>query len=220
MRLPRLHLVTSDDVLAAPGFADAAEAVLEACGSGAALHLRGHATPGSRLHTLGERLAAAALRSGSWLLVNDRVDVAMAVRANGVQLGASSLPVADARALLGAGARIGYSAHSALEVLQAETDGADFALVGTIYASASHPGREPAGVALLAECTERGRLPVIAIGGMTPERVGETAAAGAWGVAVLGGVWSAALPDVAAARYLDAVRSEFADTAGEEQVLT
>jgi thiamine-phosphate diphosphorylase len=215
---PRLHLVTDDEVLAKPRFAQLAEAVLAVCGPSAALHLRGHATTAARRHALGERLAVAALQAGSWLLVNDRIDIAMAIRANGVQLGAASLPVADARSLLGAGARIGYSAHSALEVLQAETDGADFALAGTIFESGSHPGREAAGLRLLAECAERSALPVVAIGGITPARVASAVEAGAYGVAVLGGVWHAAEPAAAAAQYVAALSSAFPEAVTEEQV--
>ncbi|MGH7464127.1 MAG: thiamine phosphate synthase, partial [Longimicrobiales bacterium] len=81
--LPRLHLVTDDAVLADAGFPELAEAVLDSCGRRAALHVRGHRTTGARLYALGERLRAAALRTGAWLLVNDRVDIALALRANG-----------------------------------------------------------------------------------------------------------------------------------------
>lgn len=206
MALPRLHLVTDDGTLADACFVAVAEEVLARCGPDVALHLRGHGTPGARLFELGERLSAAALRSGSWLLVNDRVDVAMAVRSNGVQLGASSLPVREARALLGTGARIGYSAHGPLEVEQARGDGADFVLLGTIYASASHPGRGAAGLDMLQVAAGRAALPVVAIGGITPERVEAVQAAGAWGVAVLSGVWQARDPGAAAAAYQAALQ--------------
>jgi thiamine-phosphate diphosphorylase len=205
--LPRLHLVTDDAVLADAAFADAAESVLECCGRLAALHVRGHATSGARLHAIADRLQTAALRTGAWLLVNDRVDVAMAVRANGVQLGSRSLPVADARALLGAGARIGCSVHGAAEALQAESDGADFVVLGTIFESASHAGRAAAGTRLVRDTASRTLLPVLAIGGMTPDRLADVAGAGAHGAAVLGGVWRAGDPASAAAEYAEAVRS-------------
>src|SRR5690606_27223636 len=107
--LPRLHLVTDDVVLADRAFPELLERVLDGCGAVAALHLRGHHTAAARLTSIGDAAAAAALRHGAWLLVNDRIDVARAVRANGVMLGARSLGPADARALLGAGARIGAS---------------------------------------------------------------------------------------------------------------
>jgi thiamine-phosphate pyrophosphorylase len=217
-RTPRLHLVTDDAVLADPAFEERAGAVLERCGRAAALPPRGHATTAARRHALGERLAAAALRSGAWLLVNDRIDIAMAVRANGVQLGAASLPVPEARALLGAGGRIGYSAHGVLEVVQAEIDGADFVLVGTIFGSRSHPGRDAAGVELLEGCHARCRLPIMAIGGITPARVPAVARAGAHGVAVLGGIWHVPDPAAAAEEYMAALGTVFTEPADEEQL--
>jgi thiamine-phosphate pyrophosphorylase len=205
MPLPRLHLVTDDAVLADPGFADAAEAVLSRVGAQCALHLRGHGTAAARLYALGERLAAVALAHGAWLMVNDRIDIAMAIRANGVQLGAASLPVRDARALIGAHAPIGCSVHSTAGAMRATADGADFVIMGTIYASATHEGRAPAGVDALRDCAARAGVPVLAIGGITPRQVPELFAAGAHGAAVLGGVWRAADPEAAAVAYRDAL---------------
>ena len=205
--LPRLHVITDDVVLADPRFPDLAERVLECCGRTAALHVRAPAAAGAHLHAVAARLQSAALRAGAWLLVNDRVDVAMAVRANGVQLGALSLPVADARALLGPGARIGCSVHSAMETLEAEGDGADFVVLGTIFESASHAGRAAAGTRLVRDTTVRTVLPVIAIGGITAARIAAVADAGAHGVAVLGGVWRAGDPEAAAAQYVAAVQA-------------
>jgi thiamine-phosphate diphosphorylase len=206
MRLPPLHIVTNDAVLASAAFAAAAD-ILACCGPRVALHLRGHATPASRLFQHGEQLAAAALRSGSCLLVNDRVDVAMAVRADGVQLGVRSLAVRDVRMLLGAGARIGYSAHGALEAEHAGLDGADFVLLGTIYPSPSHAGMGSVGVEAIPGSAARAGVPIVAIGGITPGRVPYVVAAGAYGVAVLAGVWDAPDPAAAAADYLAALES-------------
>jgi thiamine-phosphate pyrophosphorylase len=205
--LPRLHVITDDDVIADAAFADRAQAVLAAGSLDVALHLRGHRTPAIDRYHLAARLAAAALRSGAWLIINDRIDIAMAVRANGVQLGVASLPVSDARALLGAGARIGFSAHDASRAVEAVTDGADFIVLGTIFETESHPGRAGSGTAALRNCAERTGVPVIGIGGMRAERVAAVAAAGGWGVAALRGVWAA--PDAAAAtvEYIAAIRA-------------
>jgi thiamine-phosphate pyrophosphorylase len=215
--MKRLHLVTDDDVLADADFAAKAAAVMEACGRDVALHIRGHGTHASVLERIGEEASAAAIRTGAWLLVNDRIDVAMAVRANGVQLGAASLDIADARLLLGHGAIIGYSAHGVLESLQAAADGADFVLAGTIWRSASHADRPPAGTGMLRDCAQRVLKPVIAIGGVTPERVAEAAAAGAYGVAALGGVWHASDCAAAAATYLESIRAAYGSDMLQEQ---
>ncbi|HEX7118061.1 MAG TPA: thiamine phosphate synthase [Longimicrobiales bacterium] len=205
MMLPRLHLVTADEVLLATDFADRAGRVLAACGAAVALHLRGHGLSGRELYVLAERLRGVAGRVGAALLVNDRIDVALAAGADGVQLGRRSLPVPDARRLLGSAARIGFSAHSVAEAAGAERDGADFVVLGAVYPTASHPGEPGCGVGRVREAVEAVGVPVLAIGGITPERVGAVRAAGAYGVAVLGGVWRAADPAAAARAYLEAL---------------
>ncbi|CAN5822837.1 hypothetical protein BH23GEM9_BH23GEM9_24500 [soil metagenome] len=219
MGLPRLHVITDDDVLAMPGFVQTAAHILAQGATGIALHLRGHATSAALRYDHGVQLAAAALRSGSWLLVNDRIDIAMAIRANGVQLGIAALPVVEARALLGAGARIGFSAHDTAAAVHAAVDGADFVLMGTIFESASHPGRGGTGVGALRECAQRAGVPVLGIGGFTPRRVAAAAGAGAWGVAVLGGIWHAADPTKALTNYMTAVRDSFPAAAEQEQAV-
>lgn len=205
MSLPRLHLVTDDAVLANDHFSDVAEGVLDRCRGLAALHVRGPATSGARLHAIAARMQAAALSTGTALFVNDRIDIALAVRASGVQLGSRSLSARDARALLGAGTLIGSSVHGATETVEAEREGADFVVLGTIFESASHSGRPAAGTALIRETAQRAALPIVAIGGITPARVPEVAGAGAHGVAILGGVWHAADPLAAVDEYADRV---------------
>ncbi|MGH7476666.1 MAG: thiamine phosphate synthase, partial [Longimicrobiales bacterium] len=187
-RIPRLHLVTDDGVLAEPDFVRRAREVLQVCGGDVALHLRGHATPARRLHALSE-----ALR-GARRIVNDRIDIVLASDAEGVQLGVRSLPIADARALLGAERLIGYSAHDPAEARTAAHAGADFVILGTVWPSASHPAALPSGPATLHDAVRAGDIggrivPVLAIGGVTPVLVAEALAAGAHGVAVLAGVW-------------------------------
>jgi thiamine-phosphate diphosphorylase len=207
MPLPRLHLVTDDAVLANDDFGDVAEAVLDRCRDLAVLHVRGPATGGARVHAIALRMRAAALNTGTILVVNDRVDIAMAVHAHGVQLGSRSLLITEARTLLGNAALIGRSVHGVAEAVEAESDGADFVIQGTIFASPSHPGRSAAGIALVRETAERVGVPVIAIGGITPPRVADVVAAGADGVAVLGGVWHAADPAAAVDEYVDRIRT-------------
>jgi thiamine-phosphate pyrophosphorylase len=209
MGLPRLHLVTDDAVLRNDRFLHDAATVLHAAGADVAIHLRGHATSGSTLEHIGQHLSALALHSGAWLFVNDRIDVARAIRAHGVQLGSRSLPIADARPLLGRGAWIGYSAHSAEEAAAAALSGADFVVVGTIFATPTHADHTPAGIARITACRSAVDVPVVAIGGVTPQRVGELKEAGAYGVAVLGGVWHAADPTAAVIGYVAELRAQY-----------
>jgi thiazole tautomerase (transcriptional regulator TenI) len=197
--------VTDDAVVARGDFAERAGEVLAAGGADVALHLRAPHASGRRMHELAVRLMEIARAAGSLLVVNDRVDVAMAAGIGAIQLGARSLTIADARRIAGDGARIGASVHAVDEAREAVAAGADWLVAGTIFASTSHPERNAAGVGLIEEMAMLG-VPVIAIGGMTPERAGEVRRAGAAGFAAIRGVWDAPSPGDAVRRYLDAWR--------------
>ena len=203
MKFPRVHVVTNDVVLARSDFGAAAAALMAAGGPRLALHIRGHVTPARVLyqHTAGLRRASEA--SGAALLVNDRIDVALAATAHGVQLGRRSVPVRIARSLL-AGRTIGYSAHSAVEAGDAFAQGADFVLLGSVYASPTHTGSPGSGTGLIRSAVAATTGPVVAIGGITPQRMAEVARAGAAGVAVLSGVWAAEQPRIALEAFLAA----------------
>lgn len=203
-RLPRLHVIVPDEVASGPGFRRSARALRARGGAELALHLRTLRPSGRRLHELAVALAEDARRDGGWCVVNERVDVALTAGAQAVQLGRGALPVSEARALLADPVAVGASVHAAGEARAAVEDGASFLLLGTIFSTPSHPGRAPAGTDLVEACRGVGR-PVIAIGGMTPERVPEVTAAGARGVATLGGVWGAASPPAAVERFLEAL---------------
>jgi thiamine-phosphate diphosphorylase len=127
--------------------------------------------------------------------VSGRPDIAAAVGAQGVQLRNGDLAPEDARKLLPRG-WIGRSVHSKEEAAVAVAEGADFLVVGNIYETDSHPGRPPAGLDLVRQAVALGQ-PVIAIGGITPNRAGEVKAAGAYGVAAIRGLWMAADPAAA-----------------------
>lgn len=209
-RLPRLHAVTDDAVLARPDFLAHAREVLAAGGPDLALHLRGPRTGGRPLFELAESLVAAARENGALLVVNDRVDVALAAGADGVQLGRRSMRVEDARRLVGDELLVGVSVGSADEARAAVGAGADFLLVGNVYATESHPGRSGIGRAPLSETASFG-VPAVAIGGVTPERVPEVRAAGARGVAAIRAVWDAGDPAREVTRFLEAWKDADAD---------
>ncbi len=215
--LPRLHLVTDDAVLGDDAFVARALAVLEAARDAVALHVRGRQIPAARLYDIAAALRPACTRLGAILLVNERVDVALACDGDGVQLGVRSLPVADARALLGDRRLIGYSAHAADEAAGAVDAGADFVLFGSVWATTSHPDVAPAGVDALRAAAQMAGAPVVAIGGVTPARVEAAVRAGAHGVAVLSGAWRAGEAVEAVAMYLDALRAANAGGRGKEE---
>jgi thiamine-phosphate pyrophosphorylase len=138
--------------------------------------------------------------SRALLLINDRLDVALISGADGVHLGERSVPVAAARKLLPPSMLVGRSVHSVNASREAEQDGADYVLVGTLFASPSHPEVAPAGVGMLENVHARITIPVLAIGGVTPENVRDCWSAGADGVAVQSAILRAADPRKAAER--------------------
>ncbi|MHB1192738.1 MAG: thiamine phosphate synthase [Longimicrobiales bacterium] len=203
MGVPRLHLVTDDAVLSRPGFRSRAADLLAIGGAAVALHVRGPGTPGGTLLELVRSLLGPARASGSLLVVNDRVDVALCAGAGAAHLGARSLPLADARRIFGARGCLGVSVHAVAEGAEAAAGGADWIFAGTTYETESHPGRPGLGPAFAGSVAEVvAGVPVLAIGGVTPGRVEEVLAAGAWGVAVIRGVWDAADSTDALRRYL------------------
>lgn len=198
--LPRVHAVTNDEIVHDPQFLARAAAVMRALGDRGAVHLRAHRISGARLYDLAVALVALQDETGSWLVVNDRVDAALAAGAPAIQLTSASLTVADTRAL-SPNARIGASVHSAAEAAAAAREGAEWAVAGNVFPTASHIGRNGRGAAFLREIAAVG-IPVIAIGGVRAEHVSELRNAGAYGVAMIRGIWAADDAERAATRYL------------------
>jgi thiamine-phosphate pyrophosphorylase len=132
------------------------------------------------------------------LFINDRLDVALLCGADGVHLPEQGLPVSAVRKMLPPSMRVGRSVHSVNAARQAEQDGADYLLTGTVYASRSHSDVRPAGPELLRDVTSRVATPVLAIGGVNAENVEECRRAGAAGVAVISAILRAEDPRRAA----------------------
>ncbi len=163
-----------------------------------AVQLREKDLDGAELFRLAEALKKSCARQRARLLINDRIDIALAVDADGVQLGAASMPIGAARELLGGDKLIGASIHSLQEAQQAVRDGADFVLFGPVYFTPSKAAYgAPQGIARLKEVVEKISIPVYAIGGITGGNVEEIKRIGARGVALIAAVMSA--PDPAAA---------------------
>jgi thiamine-phosphate diphosphorylase len=200
--IPSLHIVTDDEILSRPDFVPTARGVLEAGGDRIALHLRGPRTPGRSLYSVARSLKPAAQAVGGKLLANDRVDLALALDLQGAHLGQRSLSPPVARRILGFHRLLGLSVHGIRETEEVPGGMVDFLLVGTIFPSSSHPGVTPGGLERLREVQGVTALPLLAIGGITTERVGEAMSAGVHGVAVRGGIWDAVDPMAATGGYL------------------
>ncbi len=136
-------------------------------------------------------------QAGIPFIVNDRVDIALAVDADGVHVGQDDMPAPVARRLLGPGKTVGVSVDNLEQALQAEQDGADYVGAGPIFATLTKPdAAPPIGPEGLAEICRRVSIPVVAIGGINEENAAAVIAAGAAGVAVVSAVVAA--PDVEA----------------------
>jgi thiamine-phosphate diphosphorylase len=195
--LPRLHAITDERIARRVDLDLIAAALAEGGGSDLAFHARGRGLTGLEHYELAGRLA---VRPPGRLFVNDRLDVALSVPTAGVQLGHGSLPVSAARALNPLW-WIGVSVHDLAEAEAARLSGADYLVVGPVFATASHPGRDPLGLAKLQQIVAAaGELPVIAIGGISIDRVRDVRGAGAYGVAAIRALWDDAEPAAAARR--------------------
>jgi thiamine-phosphate pyrophosphorylase len=145
-------------------------------------------------------LRALTRERGALLIVNDRIDVALAVDADGAHVGQDDMPAALARQLLGPERILGVSAGNLEEAAEAVLAGADYLGVGPIYATASKADAgQPQGTELLSQLAAWHSLPLIAIGGISTRNTSEVIRAGATGIAVISAVVSA--PDITAATH-------------------
>lgn len=190
--LPRLHAVTDERVARRRDLAALAEGLAAAAGPDLAFHARGHELSGLEHFELATRLSAFP---PTRLFVNDRLDVALACGASGVQLGAASLDPEDARRL-DRDWWIGKSVHTLAEAQAAQTAGADYLFAGPVFSTATHPARDPLEPATLSAIVALG-LPVIAIGGVVPGRAAALKAEGVHGVAAIRAFWDGDGPDAA-----------------------
>jgi thiamine-phosphate pyrophosphorylase len=195
--LPCLMLVTDRSLCGGDGLVAAVEAAVQ--GGVDAVQLREKDLPPEDLLPLARRLRQAMLER-VLLLVNGPLDVALAAGADGAHLPEATAAARRPREAVPAGRQgflVGRSVHSLEAARRAEAEGADYLVAGPVYETRSHPGREPAGLALIEEVTRSVRLPVLAIGGVSAGRVEEVVRAGASGVAVISAIL--AQPDSGAA---------------------
>jgi thiamine-phosphate pyrophosphorylase len=140
-------------------------------------------------------IAPRARAAGALFLVNDRPDVARAADADGVHLGQDDVPVAAARRVLGPGKLVGVSTHDPEELAAAVAADVDYVGVGPVYATSSKVGaRAPRGLDLVRAARRLTTLPLVAIGGITPDTAPAVLAAGADAVAMIGALVRAADP--------------------------
>jgi thiamine-phosphate pyrophosphorylase len=202
-----VYLIT-DRKLAKGGIVAACEAALAAAGADGrvAIQLREKDLAGRELLALARELRKICTAHGAPLLINDRIDVALACEADGVHLPVKSFSVRDARELLGKSKLIGCSTHTIAEVEAANRAGADFIVFGPVYDPISKSAYGPAtGVEELRAACEGSDIPVYALGGITAGRIAELSDIEVAGVAVIGSVFGADSPGEATLALLQAI---------------
>ncbi len=160
---------------------------MRALGKRGAVQLRTSSTPARRFHELASALAELQSSTGCWLIINDRVDIAAAVGAKGIQLASHSLRVPEARAVA-PDIPAGISIHSVDEASEAEASGAAWCVAGSVFETPTHPGGSAARIPFIEELAIAVSIPIIAIGGVQPEHVTALRDAGAYGIATIRGV--------------------------------
>lgn len=197
----RLYLITDRHQTGGRPLPEVVREALE--GGVRAVQLREKDLSTAELYQLAMEMRLLTSEYGARLIINERLDIALAADADGVHIGVSSLPVAAVRELLGPGKVIGYSAHAIDEAVRAQSAGADFVTFGPVFFTPSKaPYGEPCGVKKLAAAASALEIPVIGLGGISSANISEALSANIRGIAVISAILAAASPRVAAASLL------------------
>lgn len=187
----RLYVITDEQVGRGRSHLQIAEAAI--LGGADVLQLRDKESSGGRLFRVALQLRKLTREAKVPLIVNDRLDIALAVDADGVHLGQADLPASVARDIMGSGRILGVSAETVAEAVAAEKDGADYLGVGPVFdARGTKPDAgEPRGLELIANVRRRCRLPIVAIGGIDAGNARKVLEAGAGAAAVISAIAAA-----------------------------
>ena len=191
-----LYVITDRQQTRGRPLSEVAEAALR--GGAGAIQLREKDLPPRDLYPLALELRRLTRHYGARLLINDRIDVALAVEADGIHFTTSSLPTAAARQLVGPARLIGVSTHTLAEAREAVAGGADFVVFGPVFFTPSKaPYGEPVGLEALHAVCSAVALPILAIGGIKKANLDQAMEAGADGIAVISAVIAADDPEAA-----------------------
>ncbi len=177
------------------------------------VQLRAKKLPAGRLLDLGLSIKQR-IKGNAKLFVNDRVDVALALGADGVQLGEDAMPVEAVHRISGHKLLVGRSVHSIDGAIEAESQGADFLVIGAVFATGSKPELEPAGPEILREISNVTKIPFLAIGGVNTANVAQILEYGAHGAAVI----SAILASPDATQATQCLKQAMKDAAGRKML--
>jgi thiamine-phosphate pyrophosphorylase len=201
-----LYVVTDRQLTSGRSLRWVVEAALQ--GGARAFQLREKDLPPRELYPLALEMRQLTQTYGARLLINDRVDVALAVNADGVHLTTTSLPASIARRVLGPEPLIGVSTHTLAEAQAAAEEGADFLVFGPVFFTPSKaPYGQPVGLDALRAVRAAVKLPMLAIGGVKKANIDQVVAAGADGIAVISAIIGADDPTAASQELLATLRS-------------
>lgn len=184
--VPRLHLISDRHQCPIDRFVEVARIAANAGVD--AVHIRERDISDDEVIDLARILRPELRAAGCALLLNDSVDLVELTEADGVQLPERSVSPEQARQILPQGSLIGVSVHSADFAIRAESEGADFVIAGHVFETGSKPGQSGRGLEFINDVSSAVRIPVIAIGGISPENSGSVVRAGAHGVAVMSAI--------------------------------
>ncbi len=202
----QLYLITDRRGTGGRGLVDVVEMALR--GGVVTVQLREKDLSARELVELGSELRKVTRRYGARFLINDRVDIALALDCDGVHLGQRGISPRDARKLLGKSALIGVSTHGIEEARRAEEDGADFITLGPVFHTPSKASYgDPIGIKQIGRVKGEVSLPIFALGGIREERVREAMDGGADGIAVISAILAAKKPSEATASLVRALKT-------------
>lgn len=197
----KLYLVTNSDKFESEDlFLDAVASALK--GGVDILQLREKNMPANKIIELGKKVKLLCAEYGATFIVNDRVDIAYVLDADGVHLGQDDMDIESARKILGSNAIIGISTHAPAQAQKAAADGADYIGMGPVFTTPTKPGRQSVGLEYVKWVSENIKIPAFAIGGIDLDNVLDVVNAGAKKIAVVRAIINSDNPEKAAREFL------------------
>ena len=181
----RLYIILDKSLIGRKSEVEVASRAIE--GGATAIQLRDKFSDDQHLIKVGRKLRRITRKNKVGLIINDRIDIALAVDADGVHLGQEDLPLKFARRLIGKRI-IGISTHSLAQAKRAEKEGADYISVGPIFRTSSKPKLVPVGTAIISRIKKEVNLPLVAIGGIKPDNIKKVIARNPEGIAIASAV--------------------------------
>lgn len=198
----KLYLITSSDKFESDdAFLDAIASALK--GGVDILQLREKTMPANKIFELGKKIKQLCLQYDTTFIINDRIDLALLLEADGVHLGQDDLDVKSAREILGDNAIVGISTHAPEQALKAVEDGADYIGIGPVFSTPTKPGRIPVGLEYVKWASENIEIPAFAIGGINEDNFQQVLDAGAKRIAVVRAIINAESPQTVAEKILE-----------------